>query len=204
MQPKPRLSSSIGGTPSCQSCEQTICQEKEKFSESHIFIIQKRLGEIKGRTVAGGNKQQGYIDKEDASSPTVFTESMILTSMIDAIKEQEIVIVDIPNAFTQMAVTDEEKRVIVCISMMLVDILVKIAPDIYKDNVTVNKKGEKQILVECLNTLNGTMIASLLYYQKFTARLDKAGFEINPLKTLRLEQECQRLTVYIFFSGQRL
>ena len=60
------------------------------------------------------------------------------------------------------------------------DILVKIAPDDYKEYVTINKKGEKQILVECLNALYGTMMASLLYYEKFTTRLEKEGFEINP------------------------
>jgi hypothetical protein len=31
-------------------------EQKEKVLESHIFITQKRTGEIKGRTVAGGNK----------------------------------------------------------------------------------------------------------------------------------------------------
>jgi len=46
-----------------------------------------------------------------------------------------------------MVVMDEEKRFIVYICSMLVDILVKIAPDVYKDYVTVNKKGEKQIIV---------------------------------------------------------
>ena len=152
-------------------------EQKENVLESHIFITQKRLGEIKGRTVAGGNKQQGYIDKEDASSPTVFTESMILTSMINTIEEREIAIVDIPNAFIQTVVTDKEKRVIICICGILVDILVRIAPDVYKDYITVNKKGENQILVECLNALYGTMLVSLLYCQKFTARLDKAGFK---------------------------
>ncbi len=45
----------------------------------------------------------------------------------------------------------------------------------------MNKKGEKQLLVECLKALNGTMVASLLYYyQKFTTSLDKAGFRMNP------------------------
>jgi hypothetical protein len=44
-------------------------EQKEKVLESHIFITQKRSGEIKRRTVSGGNKQQGYIDKEDASKP---------------------------------------------------------------------------------------------------------------------------------------
>ena len=96
--------------------------------------------------------------------------------MIDAIEERDIAIVDIPNALIQTEVTDENKRVIVCICGMLVDILVKIAPDVYKDYVKVNSKGEKQILVKCLNTLYGTMVASLLYYQKFTIRLETSGF----------------------------
>ena len=46
-------------------------KQKETILESHIFLTKKRTGEIKGRTVAGGNKQRNYIDKEDASSPTV-------------------------------------------------------------------------------------------------------------------------------------
>ena len=140
-------------------------EQKEKVLESHIFITQKRLGEITRRTVSGGNKQQGYIDKEDASSTTVLIKSVILTSIIDAIEEQEIAIVDIPSAFIQTVVMDEEKRVIIHICGMLVDILVKIAPDVYKDYVTVNKKGKTQILAECLNMLYGTMVASLLYYK---------------------------------------
>ena len=103
-------------------------EQREKILESHIFIKQKKPGEIKGRTVAGGNKQRGYINQEDASSPTVLTESVILTSMIVAMEEREVVIVDILNAFIQTDVTDKNKRVIVRIFGMLVDILVKIAP----------------------------------------------------------------------------
>ena len=60
-------------------------EQEEKILKSHIFIKQKKLGEIKGRTVAGVNRQGGYIKPEDASSPTVLTESVILTSMINAI-----------------------------------------------------------------------------------------------------------------------
>ena len=63
---------------------------------------------------------------------------------------------------------------------MLVDILVKIAPEVYKDYVTFDKKGNKQILVECLNALYGTMVAALLYYQKFTGTLKDKHFVMNP------------------------
>ncbi len=50
--------------------------------ESHMFMKQKQSGEVKGRTVAGGNKQRGYINKEELSSPTVATESVILSLIV--------------------------------------------------------------------------------------------------------------------------
>jgi hypothetical protein len=49
-----------------------------------MFLKQKRDGNIKGRTVAGGNKQRYCISKEDASLPTVATESVLLSCIIDA------------------------------------------------------------------------------------------------------------------------
>lgn len=63
---------------------------------------------------------------------------------------------------------------------MLVDLLVEIVPDVYSDYVTTGKNGTKQLLVECLNALYGTMVASLLYYQKFTKSLANKGFIMNP------------------------
>jgi hypothetical protein len=51
--------------------------------------------------VAGGNKQQDYTSKEDASSPTVATESVLLACIIDAEEERDVAVVDIPNAFVQ-------------------------------------------------------------------------------------------------------
>ncbi len=139
-------------------------KQKQMILESHIFMKQKRTGEIKGRAVAGGDKQRGHIDKEESSLPTVATESVLLTSIVDAIEEHRTAIIDVPNAFIQTVVKDKGKRVIIRIRGMLVDILVKIAPEVYSLFVTTNRKGNKQILVECLNALYGTMVASLLYY----------------------------------------
>ena len=39
--------------------------------DSHMFLKENRSGEIKGRTVSGGNKQRDFISKEDASLPKV-------------------------------------------------------------------------------------------------------------------------------------
>jgi hypothetical protein len=51
--------------------------QRQTVLESHMFLKQKRDGKIKGKTVAGGNNQRDYISKEDASSPTVDTESAL-------------------------------------------------------------------------------------------------------------------------------
>jgi hypothetical protein len=71
-----------------------------KTLESNLFLKLKRDGTIKGRTVAGGNRQGGFITKEDATSPTVTTESILLTAVIDALENRDVAVVDIPNAFS--------------------------------------------------------------------------------------------------------
>jgi hypothetical protein len=63
---------------------------------------------------------------------------------------------------------------------VLVDILVQIAPNVYKSYVMTDKKGTKQLLVQCQNALYGTMVASLLYHRKFTKSLTRVQFKINP------------------------
>jgi hypothetical protein len=115
--------------------------------ESHIFLKQKRDEKIKGRTVAGGNKQRGYIFKEDASSLAVATESVLLSCIIDAEEERDVAVVDIPNAFVQTRVENEKDMAFIKIRGILVDILVEIAPYIYKSYISKDKKGSKQLLV---------------------------------------------------------
>jgi hypothetical protein len=155
-------------------------EQRKQILESHVFVERKRDGILKARTVAGGNKQRGYILKEDASSPTVSNEAVMLTCVIDADENRDVAIVDIPNAFVQTVVEDEKDRVFVRIRGPLVDILASIAPDVYGEYVTIGKKGEKQLLVQCLTALYGTMVASLLYYKKFVKSLRSRRFKLNP------------------------
>jgi hypothetical protein len=90
-------------------------KQKEQVLESHILVKQKRDGKIYARKVIGGNKQRDYITKEDVRSPTVSTEAVMLTCVIDAVEDRDIAVVDIPNAFAQSVVSEEdaEHRVIV-------------------------------------------------------------------------------------------
>ena len=90
--------------------------------------------------------------------------------------------VDIPNAFAQTVVSDEDRehRVIVHIRGPLVVILDSLAPALYGPYVTTNTKGQQVLIVECLNAVYGTMVAALLYYKKFVKSLTKKGFKLNP------------------------
>jgi hypothetical protein len=56
--------------------------------------------------------------------------------------------VDIPNAFVQTLVKNEKDTVFIKIQGILVDILVEIAPDVYKSYVSNDNKGLKQLLVQ--------------------------------------------------------
>ena len=50
----------------------------------------------------------------------------------------------------------------------------------YAQYATIDKRGNKQLLVECMNTIYGTMVVGLLHYRKFAASLVTKGFEMNP------------------------
>jgi hypothetical protein len=129
--------------------------QRQTVLESHMFLKQKRDGNIKGRTTSGGNKQQDYISKEETSSPTIATERVLLSCIIDAEEGRDVAVVDIPNAFVQTRVENERDMAFIKIRGVLVDILVEIAPDVYKSYVSRDKKGMKQLLVQCQNSLYG-------------------------------------------------
>ena len=147
--------------------------QRQTVLESHMFLEEKRDGKIKGRTVAGGNKQCDFITKEEASSPTLATEAVLLTCIVNAEENRDVAIINIPNAFIQTCIENEEDMAIIKIRGFLVDMLLEIAPEVYKPFVTLDKKGVKQVVVQCSNAIYGTMMTSLLYYKQFCKSLKK-------------------------------
>jgi hypothetical protein len=121
--------------------------------ESHLFLKNKRDGTIKGRAVAGGNKQRGTIPKEEASSPTAKLESVLLTAIIDAQEHRDVATIDIPNAFVQTRLVNDSDKAIMRLRGKLAELMVKVAPEIYTKYVTVNNKGETVLYVKLLNAL---------------------------------------------------
>ena len=62
-------------------------------------IKEKRTGKIKGRSIADGRKQRGYVSKEESSSPTLTLEALVVTTLIDAVEYRGVAIFDVPSAF---------------------------------------------------------------------------------------------------------
>ena len=67
------------------SDELTPEQKKEALAYL-MFLKQKWCGKIKGHGCADGRKQHAHIACEDAASPTVATQSVFLTAMINALE----------------------------------------------------------------------------------------------------------------------
>ena len=73
--------------------------QRKSILESHMFLKENKNGDIKGITVAGGNKHRDFISKEDSRSPTVSTQAVLLSCIIDAEEERDVAVINIPNAF---------------------------------------------------------------------------------------------------------
>ena len=138
-------------------------KEKAEVLESHMFIKKKRYGNFKRQTVAGGNKQSDFISKEESSSPTVATEAVILTVLIEAQENRDVSVIDIPNAFIQTKVEYEKDMVAIIVCGELVKAPLDIAPKVYKPYVTKEKKGNLILLLRCPNDIYVTMISGLLF-----------------------------------------
>ena len=123
--------------------------------------------------------QRDYIPKEDAASPTASTEAVLITGVIDAKQNRDVMTLDIPNAFVQTKIPEGEEKIIMKIRGALVDILCEIAPEVYESYVLQEGK-DKVIYVHMLQALYGMLVASILYYKQFRSDIESIGYKINP------------------------
>ena len=152
-------------------------EEMKKVLNVLHIIKQKRCGKIKGRTVANGSKQRGYVSKEESTSPTVSFEALLASFVIDAHEDRDVAIFDVPGAYLHSSFPDD-KLVVVRFDGEFVDIMCDVNPE-FKPFVRM-EKGRKVLYLRLLKALYGCMESALLWYDLFSTTLQNMGFEINP------------------------
>ena len=132
--------------------------EKKRALESLIFVTEKRNGTIKACH---------YMSCEDVSSPTVSTESTLLTAVIEAKEGRDVATCNIPNAFVQTEVekVDEDgNRTIMKIRGELVNILCELDP---KYEEFVLQEGKQNVIYVHVNkAIYGLLVSAMLFYKK--------------------------------------
>ena len=81
-------------------------KQKEQVLNFHIFVKQKRDGNIKAHKVIGGKKQRNHVPKVDVSSPRVLEEAVMNTC---AKEERWVAVASISNACAQTVTSDHFK-----------------------------------------------------------------------------------------------
>ena len=124
-----------------------------------MFLKEKRCGTIKGCGCADGRTQRPYTTKEEMSSPTVSTKALMLTCVINAIKEQDVATCDIPGAFMQ---SNMKGKVMMKLEGVMAEVIMKIDPCNYTKYVA-QEDSKDVIYVILTKALYGTLQAALLF-----------------------------------------
>ena len=155
-------------------------REKQRAMEGLMLVTQKRDGRVKARLAYNCKPTREWVSREDKSSPTALTESIMLLAAIDAKESRDVMVMDIPNAFiqTHMPDKDDGERVMMKIRGRLVDWLLEIDTHAYNSFV-VMEKGEKVLYLHVIKAIYGMLEASLMWYRKLRRDLEEKGFQFN-------------------------
>jgi len=154
----------------------TLSKEERKEALECINIIaQKRCGLVKGRTCADGRKQQGKYDKSETASPTVSSDALMLTVVVDAKEGRCVGTADVTGAYLN-AMMDE--LVIMALRGEFALLMCEVEPS-YRQFLTY-ENGVPTLYLRLDRALYGCVKSALLWYNLFAETLVELGFKINP------------------------
>jgi len=136
---------------------------------------------VKARTVANGLVQRNWMSKEDITSPTALTESVLLTWLMDAVEGCFVATCNIPNAFVQTILEPKpgEPRTVMVLRGKLVDVLCSFDSKLYTPCIRM-EKGQKVLYLIVNRAIYGMIESPMLWYQKLLKELKEYGFVVNP------------------------
>ena len=121
-----------------------------------------------------GRPQRAYISKEEAASPTVSLDSLLITLLIDAKEDRDVATADVVGAYLNAYMED---FVVVKLVGDEVDIISNLNSR-YREYVTI-ENGKKVLYLQLVKALYGCIKSALLWYECFTNCLLNMGFKLN-------------------------
>ena len=152
----------------------TRAQKKAALRAINL-IKEKRCGRLKGRTVADGRPQRNMYDKSETASPTVGTDALMVSIIVDAHERRDVATADIAGAYLKAYMKD---FTVMKFTGASVDMLCKMNSK-YIPFVTV-EGGIKVLYVRLIKAIYGCVQSALLWYKMFHEHLKHLGFVINP------------------------
>ena len=112
--------------------DELTSEERAKALRYLMYIKENRDGRVKGRGCADGRSQRLYTPKNETSLPTCTLARLIMACVIDAFEMRDVATVDIPGAFLQTKMPDNEEDIHVLIEGRMAELLSKISPETYQ------------------------------------------------------------------------
>jgi hypothetical protein len=141
-----------------------------------LFLKEKCTGKIKGHACINGAPQRKYTPKEEAALPTVSTELTFITAAISAKEKRKVRCYNIPSVFVN---TNVDKDILMVLRGDLANMMVQIAPQVYRRYVTMDRKGTPILYVKLQKALYGLTRASLLFYRKLRKEERDGGLRVQ-------------------------
>jgi hypothetical protein len=152
--------------------------EKRGALRAISVVKEKRCGRIKGRTVADGRPQRELYSKDETSSPTVSTDALMLSLLIDAHERRDVATADVAGAYLH---ANMEDFTLLKMEGESVDIMCSVDKNYTK--YVCYENGKKVLYLKLLKALYGCVQSALLWYELFSTTLQASGFELNPYDT---------------------
>ncbi len=155
-------------------------EERMQALSSLMYLKEKQSGKVKGQACLNGAPQRAYISKEEAALPTVSTESTFIATAIAAKERRWVQCYNVPSAFVN---TEVNKDVLMALKGELTGMMEQIKPQIYRKNITVDKKPIREATESAIWTDEGK--PTLL--QKITKRIGGIRAGCEPVRPVHSE-----------------
>ena len=144
-------------------------EQKHQAIGSLMFLKEKRDGRIKGRVCANGSTQRSLSAKEDAASPTVSLEAVLMSCIIDATENRVVATTDIPGAYLHANMDD---FVVMKMQGTLAELMVRADRSIYGKYLTTDTKGRSVMYLVLKKSLYGCLRSSIESSRKISKTMD--------------------------------